>query len=330
MPEHPPHIAIAILNYNGKELLRRFLPSVMAIGYPDVSVWVIDNRSTDDTMHWLRKEYPTVGVVQNAGNFGYAKGYNEGLKNIDADYYVLLNSDVAVSPAFLEPVIGEMERRREIAFAQPKIRWERHPDHFEYAGAAGGLLDNLGYPLCRGRIFDRLEKDAGQYDDDAFVFWASGACLVARASVFRSLGGFYEFYFMHQEEIDLCWRAQNNGYKVLASGQSVVWHLGGASLGKDDPQKTFLNFRNNLVMLARNMPLGHLLWMLPVRWLLDGVAAVSFLYKGQGASGLAVIRAWMAFAGWLFGTKKGKYPGKRGFKGLDGVSAKPALWLRYT
>ncbi len=329
MADIRPHIAIAILNYNGRALLEAYLPSVLATTYPNRSVWVIDNQSTDDSVAWLQQNYPQVKLVKNAGNFGFAKGYNVGLKGIDADYYLLLNSDVEVGPRFMEPVIAAMEADKRIAFAQPKMRWLRKPENFEYAGAAGGLLDTLGYPLCRGRLFDTLETDLGQYNDSPFVFWASGACLFARADAYWRLGGFYEYFFMHSEEIDLCWRAQNEGYKILACGKSSAMHLGAASLQKESPRKTLYNFRNNLVMLARNMPVGRLIWVLFLRFWLDGLAAFTFLIKGESGAAGAVCKAWWAFAGWLMGNEKNKFPGKRAWIQLDGVSRVPALWKRY-
>lgn len=329
MDKPAPHIAIAILNYNGQKLLEQYLPSVCALRYPDYSIWVIDNASSDDSIVFLQKEYPQVKLVQNNGNYGFAKGYNEGLKSVEADYYVLLNSDVEVGPGFLDPVLSAMEKDPGIAFAQPKMRWLRVPEYFEYAGAAGGLLDPLGYPLCRGRVFDQLEKDLGQYNDNRFVFWASGACLIARADVFKKLGGFYEYFFMHSEEIDLCWRAQNAGYKILACGESSAMHLGGASLHKENPKKTYYNFRNNLVMLTRNMPVGRLCWLLPARLILDGLASFVFVLKSDFKAGRAVLKGWVDFLKWFFKASSRKFPGKRGFKQLSGITDGFAIWLRY-
>lgn len=329
MTDQYPHIAIAILNYNGRTLLETYLPSVMAATYPNKSVWVIDNCSTDDSAAWLIQHYPSVKLVQNNENGGFAKGYNDGLRHIEADYYLLLNSDVEVTPGFIEPVIEAMEANKRIAFAQPKLHWLRKPGYFEYSGAAGGLMDTLGYPFCRGRLFDQLETDNGQYNDSPFVFWASGACMFARATAFRQLGGFYEYFFMHSEEIDLCWRAQNEGYKILACGKSTVKHLGAASLQKESPKKTLFNFRNNLVMLARNMPAGRLAWVLLVRFGLDTLAAFTFLLKKETGSAVAVFAAWKAFAKWLLKKDAGKYPLKKGLAGLDGLSARPALFKRY-
>lgn len=329
MDKPSPHIAIAILNYNGRALLEQYLPSVLATTYANKSVWVIDNNSTDDSIAFLKRKYPNVGLIKNEANYGFAEGYNKGLKDIQADYFVLLNSDVEVSPGFMQPVVQAMEANATIAFAQPKMRWLRKLELFEYAGAAGGLIDKLGYPFCRGRIFESIETDLGQYNDSPFVFWASGACLFTRAKVFWELGGFYPFFFMHNEEIDLCWRAQNKGYKIMACGNSSVMHLGGASLQKENPRKTFFNFRNNLVMLARNMPITRLLWVLPVRWVLDGIAAVRFLVKGESGAAISVIKAWMAFAGWLLQNDKEKWPGIRGFKQLDGVSFESIVFKHF-
>lgn len=329
MTDQQPHIAIVILNYNGRPLLEAYLPSVLVATYPNKSIWVVDNCSTDDSVSWLRQHHPAINLVVNKENGGFAKGYNEGLKDIKADYYLLLNSDVKVEPGFIEPVLEAMVADKRIAFAQPKMHWLRKPGSFEYAGAAGGLLDLLGYPFCRGRLFDQLETDLGQYDDSPFVFWASGACMFARADVYWQLGGFYEYFFMHSEEIDLCWRAQNEGYKILACGKTSVQHLGAASLQKESPKKTFLNFRNNLVMLARNMPAGRLTWVLLLRMGLDGLAALTFLLKGEAGSAGAVFSGWKAFIGWVLKHDHQKYPKNKGFKNLDGISLWPALLKRY-
>ncbi len=329
MDKQLPHIAVAILNYNGQKLLEQYLPSVRALRYPDFSIWVIDNASSDDSVAFLQREYPGIKLVQNAGNYGFAKGYNEGLKTIEADYFLLLNSDVEVNPGFIDPVLTAMEKDPKIAFAQPKMRWLREPEYFEYAGAAGGLLDPFGYPLCRGRVFDQLEKDYGQYNDNPFVFWASGACLFVRADAYKKLGGFYEYFFMHSEEIDLCWRAQNAGYKILACGESSAMHLGGASLQKENPKKTYYNFRNNLVMLTRNMPVGRLCWLLPARLALDCIASLAFVAKKEPKAARAVIDGWGGFMKWWFSSSRDKFPQKRGFGRLDGISSRLALWLRY-
>lgn len=318
-----PHIAIALLNFNGRPLLEEYLPSVMAVSYPNFSVWVIDNASTDDSEIWLQTNYPKIKLVQNGSNLGYADGYNAGLQAIKADYYLLLNNDVEVNPGFLQPMVEAMEANPNIALAQPKLRWLRKPEYFEYAGAAGGLIDRLGYPFCRGRFFDQLEKDNGQYNLNSEVFWASGACLLAKTSVFWQLGGFYGYFFMHSEEIDLAWRAQNAGYKVLAVGNSSVMHLGAASLGKTNPMKTYYNFRNNLVMCLRNAPATHLLFLLWARFWLDAVAALSFALKRQWSDAKAIAKAWTAALHWWFSVDDPKkWPEKRGMAKLKGYAGR--------
>jgi len=327
-----PHVAIAILNFNGKKYLEAYLPSVMAGTYPNKSIWVIDNQSTDDSLAFLLAEYPTINVVVNKGNIGFAAGYNQGLKEINADYYLLLNSDVEVTAGFIDPVIALMESDQSIAFAQPKVRWLRNRELFEYAGAGGGTMDALGYPFCRGRVLETLEKDEGQYDDTAPIFWASGACMFARAAVYRQLGGMYEFYYMQNEEIDLCWRAQNLGYKIFVCGNSTVYHLGGGSLEWTNPRKTFFTFRNNLVMNTRNMPTGRLLWLLPLRIALDTVAALRYIFTGKANIGWAVFRGIFAYLKWLItgagsdNMKQAKWPVKRGLKKCSGVFKGSIVW----
>ena len=314
-----PHVAIAILNYNGKKYLEAYLPSVLAATYPNLSVWVIDNQSTDDSLAFLMAHYPSVKIIQNGDNLGFAAGYNKGLQHIEADYFLLLNSDVRVPPDFIQPVIKLMENNLSIAFVQPKIRWQHQPEKLEYAGAAGGMLDALGYPFCRGRVLDRLEYDSGQYDDTTPVFWATGACLFARAKVYRELGGFYDFFYMHNEEIDLCWRAQNIGHLVYACGASTVYHVGGGSLEKLNPRKTYYNFRNNLVMLTRNMPLGRLLWLIPVRTGLDLIAGLQLALTGHPDMSLALLKGMGTYWKWLLLDKEKNWPAKRGFSGCKGI-----------
>jgi GT2 family glycosyltransferase len=325
-----PHIAIAILNFNGKKYLEQYLPSVMATTYANKSVWVIDNQSTDDSLAFLQAHYPTIKVLVNDGNIGFAAGYNQGLQHITADYYLLLNSDVEVTPGFIEPVIELMENDSSIAFAQPKVRWLRNRELFEYAGAAGGTIDALGYPFCRGRVLEDLEKDEGQYDTDAAIFWASGACMFARSEVYKKLSGMYEFYYMQNEEIDLCWRAQNLGYKIYVCGTSTIYHLGGGSLEWTNPRKTFFTFRNNLVMNTRNMPTGRLLWLIPLRMGLDMVAALRYIFSGKANIGWAVCKGILAYWQWFFvgdtNKKQPKWPGKRGLKNCAGVFYGSIVW----
>jgi GT2 family glycosyltransferase len=321
-----PHVAIAILNYNGKKYLDTYLPSVLASTYAHKSVWVIDNGSTDDSISFLEAHYPEVNIIQNGGNIGFAAGYNAGLRQIEAAYYLLLNSDVSVPKGFLEPLVELMERDTTIAFTQPKVRWLHQPDKLEYAGAAGGMLDSLGYPFCRGRVFDRLEYDTGQYNDTVPVFWATGACLLARATVYHQLGGMYSFFYMHNEEIDMCWRGQNAGYKVYACGSSTVYHVGGGSLEKLNPRKTYYNFRNNMVMLTRNLPVGRLLWLVPLRTLLDIVAGLQLLLTGHLKMSKAVVRGMLAYWGWLLFYTEKQWPDKRGFRNCKGVFHGSIVW----
>lgn len=328
----PPHIAIAILNFNGRKYLEAYLPSVMASTYANKSVWVIDNQSTDDSLAFLAAHYPEIKLVVNSGNIGFAAGYNHGLQQVTADYYLLLNSDVEVTPGFVEPVIELMEKDPSIAFAQPKIRGLRNRELFEYAGAAGGIMDALGYPFCRGRVLEKVEKDQGQYNDTRPVFWASGACMFARASVYHQLRGMYEFYYMHNEEIDLCWRAQNRGFKIYVCPSSVVYHLGGGSLESSNPRKTFLNFRNNLVMNTRNMPFDRLLWVIPLRMALDTVAGIRYFISGKPNLGLAIFKGIFAYWKWLFlsdntrGSQPAKWPRKPGFNKCAGVFYGSVIW----
>lgn len=321
-----PHIAIAILNYNGLKYLKEYLPLVLATTYQNKSVWVIDNQSTDGSISFLQQNYPFVKTIVNTGNLGFAEGYNQGLQNIKADYYLLLNSDVEVTTGFIEPVLEMMENNKDIAFAQPKIRWLRQRELFDYAGAAGGTIDGLGYPFCRGRILENVEVDEGQYDNNVPTFWASGACLFARVDVYKKLGGMYGFFYMQNEEIDLCWRAQNLGYKVFACGQSIIYHLGGGSLEWDNPQKTFYTFRNNLILNTRNMPIGRLFWLLPIRFMLDITAALRYILMGKGNIGAAVAKGWWAFLKWLLFYKDKQWPAKRGLQNCAGVFHGSIVW----
>ena len=329
MPDSTPHIAIAILNYNGRHFLAQYLPSVLQVNYPNHSVWVIDNASTDDSIPFLQQHYPQVQIVQNTTNGGFAEGYNAGLLHIPADYYLILNSDVELTPGCLQPLAQVMQQDPAVAFVQPRILSHHHRENFEYAGAGGGLIDLLGYPFCRGRVFESVETDVGQYNNVTPVFWASGAAMLARREAFEQLGGFYRYFFMHNEEIDLCWRARNSGWKVMYQGQSAVYHLGGGSLQKENPRKTFFNFRNNLVMITRNMPLSSLAWALPCRLGLDLLAALQMIMKGQAANGAAVLRAWAGFLGWWITPAQNKWPGKRGWGSAPGLYRGSVVWQHF-
>uniref|UniRef100_UPI0039A4032E glycosyltransferase family 2 protein n=1 Tax=Ornithobacterium rhinotracheale TaxID=28251 RepID=UPI0039A4032E len=274
--------AIVILNWNGKKWLKAFLPQLLKYS-EQADIYVIDNASTDDDVEFLSTNFPSVKIVQNAQNYGFAGGYNAGLKHIKADIFCLLNSDVEVSEGWLPPVLYLFNQDETLAAVQPKILDYNQKDQFEYAGAAGGFLDNLGYPFCRGRIFWTLEKDQYQYNDVLPIFWASGACLFIRSEVFWKAGGFDSDFFAHMEEIDLCWRLQNLGYTILYCGKSTVYHVGGGTLQKNSPRKTYLNFRNSLFMLEKNLPLYKVFPVIFARLVLDGITAIVFWrYEGFG------------------------------------------------
>ncbi len=285
-------VAIVILNWNGCEMLSRYLPSVLASsGQDGVVVYVADNGSTDNSVEMLRRDFPLVHLILLNENHGFADGYNLALQQVDAEYAVLLNSDVQVSRHWLEPLLSYMDAHPEVAACQPKIRSLRQPNSFEYAGAAGGYLDKYGYPYCRGRIMDKVEEDRGQYDSVAPIFWASGAALFIRLRDYFEAGGLDGRFFAHMEEIDLCWRLRARGRGIVCLPDSVVYHLGGATLQKESPRKTFLNFRNNLLMLYKNLPEAELKPVMRIRACLDYVAALKFLVTGQLAHARAVMQA---------------------------------------
>ncbi|MBT8210029.1 MAG: glycosyltransferase family 2 protein [Eudoraea sp.] len=287
-------LAIVILNWNGQTLLERYLPGVLQHA-ADAQVCVADNGSTDDSVAYLQEHFPQVTLVQNAENWGFAKGYNEALKSIEADIYCLLNSDVEVSPNWPEAIIRTFKENPEIAIIQPKILDLLKRDYFEYAGAAGGFLDQLGYPFCRGRIFQSLERDEGQYNQPTEIFWATGACMFIRREVFEELGGFDEDYFAHQEEVDLCWRAHNKGYKVYYVPDSHVFHLGGSTLSNMNPKKTYLNFRNSLFSITKNLPRKVAFAIILCRLVLDGIAALRFVVQLKFNHCFAILRAHLSF-----------------------------------
>lgn len=290
-------IAIVILNWNGKQLLEQFLPSVIKFS-ADATIYVADNASSDDSVAFVRENFPSVTLIQNAENGGYAKGYNEALKGLNEDIFCLLNSDIEVTKNWLEPVIDTFKNEPNTAIIQPKLLDFIKRDQFEYAGAAGGFIDRLGYPYCRGRVFNTIEKDEGQYNDTINIFWSSGACLFIRRSVFEELNGLDEAFFAHMEEIDLCWRAKNSGYDVKYVGTSVVYHVGGATLNNSNPKKTFLNFRNSLFALVKNAK-GIVLFLVLNRLILDGIAGIKFILEFKFAHCFAIIRAHLGFYGHL-------------------------------
>lgn len=295
-----PSVAIVILNWNGRRFLERFLPSVMASVYDNKRVIVADNASTDDSVAFVKEHYPSIEIIINARNEGFAKGYNTALQQVQSDYYVLLNSDVEVTPNWIMPVITLMETDALIAACQPKLLAWHDKKLFEYAGASGGWMDKLGYPFMRGRVFDTCETDHGQYDQPQACFWASGAALFVKAKIYQQLGGLDEYFFAHQEEIDLCWRMQLAGYKIYAQPAAVVYHVGGGTLPKGNSRKTFLNFRNNHIMMAKNFPLRDALWKIPFRFGLDAVSAWKTLLHGDGGYFIAIFKAHLHFLKWLF------------------------------
>ena len=286
--------AIVILNYNGRNYLNKFLPSVVKYtsGHP---VYVIDNDSTDDSVTFVKSNYPSIHLLQLSENKGFASGYNEALKQITADIYVLVNTDIEVTSGWLEPILQQMEDDPDIAACQPKLLSYNNKNTFEYAGAAGGFIDFLGFPFCRGRLFQEMEEDHGQYNDIVQIFWASGACLFIRSEIFHRLGGFDIDFFAHMEEIDLCWRIQNAGYKVYYNGNSQVYHVGGGTLAKANPHKTYLNFRNGLSMFVKNEVQGKLWWKLPLRSCFDFIAFLKFSVFDTLPDGFAVLKAHFFF-----------------------------------
>jgi len=273
-------IAVVILNWNGVKLLEQFLPSVVQFS-PEASIYVADNASTDDSVAFVKQKFPGVKVIENKDNYGFAKGYNKALSGIEEPIYALVNSDIEVTENWLKPILNLFENEPNTTIIQPKILDYKNKEYFEYAGAAGGFIDKYGYPFCRGRIFETVEKDNNQYDDTIQIFWASGACFFIRKEAYETLEGFDPDFFAHQEEIDLCWRAYNKGYITKYCGESTVYHLGGATLDASNPKKTFLNFRNSLWMMLKNLPKRKLIPILFTRMLLDGVAGLRFLSQGK-------------------------------------------------
>lgn len=302
-------VAVVILNWNGKELLNQFLPSVVQHSH-QATIYIADNASTDDSVNFVKETFPSVKIIQNKSNDGYAKGYNDALQDLSEDIFVLLNSDVEVTPDWLSPILSEFEKNSNMVAAQPKILDYKNKEWFEYAGAGGGYIDKYGYPYCRGRIFNTIEKDEGQYNDIKQIFWATGACLFVKKNAFKNVGGFDADFFTHQEEIDLCWRLQAHGGIIKYIGTSTVYHVGGATLAAVNPQKTFYNFRNSLLCLVKNVK-GNKLWgILFTRMLLDGVASFQFLFQGKMAHFIAVFNAHISFYKLLpiFLKKRKKHP----------------------
>lgn len=317
-------VAVVILNYNGKHWLEKFLPSVVAHSQ-QARIIVADNGSTDDSLSFLEKSFPKVETIAFSENYGFCKGYNEALKQIEARYYVLLNSDVEVTPHWLTGMLEVLESDENIVAVQPKIKSFDDKESFEYAGAAGGLMDKWGYAFCRGRIFNTLEKDNHQYDTPTPIFWATGACICVKADQWHQLGGFDEHFFAHFEEIDWCWRAQNAGKIIYYCPQSEVYHVGGGTLHKSNPRKTFLNYRNNLLTIYKNTSWKTTLWLVPWRLVLDGVSSLLFLKKLELLNIWAIVKAHFSFYGLVFSGKVKKiYPVRK-----VNFYKRPIIWDYY-
>lgn len=313
-----PFVSIVILNFNGVNYLKNFLPSVLATQYENYEVVVADNGSSDNSLTLLQSEFPTVKVMTSPTNEGFAGGYNWALKRIEADYYVLLNSDVEVTPNWIEPMVDLLESNSQNGACQPKLLSYKAQDSFEYAGAAGGWIDTLGYPFSRGRIFDVCEKDQHQYDDIAPVFWASGAAMMIRAKVFHALNGFDDSFFAHQEEIDLCWRMHLAGYKAYCCPQAIVYHVGAGTLPRGG-RKVFLNFRNNLVMMCKNLSYTELAWKMPVRFALDAISAWKGLLNGDTYYFTAIMKAHFSLFAFALTGKIKRSAKTKSLNEIDGV-----------
>jgi hypothetical protein len=290
-------VAVVILNWNGRKYLEKFLPSVIKYSSALADIYVADNASTDDSVEFLRSNFPEVKIILNTSNGGFSKGYNDALNSVEAEYYVLLNSDIEVRGAWIEPVLELMDTDESIAAVQPKILSWHEPEKFEYAGASGGFIDRYGFPFCRGRVFQELEADQGQYNDTTEVFWATGACMFVRSDLYHRYGGLDEDFFAHMEEIDFCWRMKNLGYRIMVCPDSTVYHVGGGTLPKSSSRKTYLNFRNNLFLLYKNLHPKRLFPVFFIRFFLDGIASIKFLVEGGFKDYFAVFKAYMHFWG---------------------------------
>lgn len=322
-----PKVSVVILNWNGRFFLEKFLPSVYNSTYPNIEFVIGDNGSTDDSLAFVKEIYPQIRIVENDKNYGFAGGYNKVLTQVDADYYVLLNSDVEVTSCWIEPVIEMMEREN-YAAAQPKIRAFHKKTHFEHAGGAGGYIDMLGYPFCQGRIMHITEEDLGQYDTEKEIFWATGAALFIKSSAWKEAQGFDADFFAHMEEIDLCWRLKKLGYKIGYCPQSIVYHVGGGTLNTSNPKKTYLNFRNNLYMLYKNLPLGRAFIVLFIRLWMDLLALIHFLVQGKPKDAWAISRAHQSFFINIFKNSKKR----RNFSAVEnknGIYKKSIIWDFY-
>ena len=288
-------VAVVILNWNGIDYLKKYLPSVVAHTDPGLAdIYVSDNGSEDQSVNWIAQQYPQVKIIQLDRNWGFAEGYNLALRKIQSSYFLLLNSDVEVTPKWIEPLVNILDTDPSVGACMPKIKSLHDRSSFEYAGAAGGFIDTFGYPFCRGRILNHIETDHGQYDNNIDIFWASGACLLVRSELYFSAGGLDPFFFAHMEEIDLCWRLKNMGYVIRFCHESEVFHLGGGTLPKKNHRKTYLNFRNNLILIIKNLPAGQVIRVCTARLFLDLIAALYFLFKLDPGESFAVIHAYFS------------------------------------
>lgn len=320
--------AVVILSYNGKKWHEQFLPLIAAEAETGYEVIVADNASTDDTLQYVRENFPAVKTLHIPVNKGFANGYYEALQQVQAKYYILLSADFEVTPGWFPPLLTAMQRYPGLAACQPKIRYWRDRESFEYAGAAGGFMDKWGYLFCRGRIFNDLEKDQGQYNDDIEVFWASGGCLMVRADLYHQVGGLDADLYAHMEEVDLCWRLKNAGYRIGYVGGSTVFHVGGSVISYGSPQKLYYNFRNNLILLLKNERAGKLLWLIPFRLVLDGLAGLQFLFQGKFREIGTIIKAHFHFYGrfgkWLRHRKKARKTLTH--RNEEGIYRKSIIW----
>lgn len=322
-------VTVVLVNWNGKAHLQAFLPFLFHTEYPHFSVVLIDNASTDDSVAWVKAHFPQIHIEQLDCNTGFAEGNNTAFMRglVQTPYAVLLNTDVEVAPDWLAPLVQVMDEHPDVAAVQPKIRSFHHKERFEYAGACGGYLDCWGYPFCRGRIFDDAETDTGQYDTEADIFWATGACMMVRTSVVEKIGLFDARYFAHWEEIDFCWRAQNAGYRIRVVPSSVVYHVGGGTLPKSDPRKVFLNFRNSLVTLLKNLPLSEAIPMIFMRLVLDGVASVKGLLAGDVVYLWTIARSHLSFYTWIpYAIRSRRKLKQRPYRSLQGVYDRSVVW----
>ena len=318
-------IAIVILNYNGRHFLERFLPIVIKHS-PGCDVVVADNGSDDDSVLFISDSFPDIKLIQLDKNYGFCGGYNKALFQLDSDYFVLLNSDIETTENWIDPVIRLFESDKKIGAVQPKLLDYNKKDKFEYAGGAGGFIDKYGYPFCRGRIFDTIEIDKGQYNDDEEIFWASGACIFIKSDLFKKYGGFDEDFFAHMEEIDLCWRLKNNGHKILYCAESTLFHVGGGTLAYANPRKTYLNFRNSLMVLIKNLNRHELMRKLVFRWVMDYVAALKFLLSGDFKDAFMILKAHFYIWNNLSKNLNKRSKKNKSLKNLSGVYQKFLLF----